>query len=536
MKHIGIILLSAWIGLLGAPAARAQSITTIYTFVYTNGLSTPMAGLTLGPDGNFYGTAAYDGTFRCGGVFRVTTNGALTTLVNFNNTNGANPKSSLTLGTDGCLYGTTMVGGSASNGVVFKVTTGGQMTTLTNFNGPNGAQPCGLTQAPDGSFYGVTQNGGDGYGNAFKVTTNGVLTSLVKFRIVYGHTPECNLLLAPDGNFYGVTYTGGNSDSQGTVFQLTTAGTLTILTNFAFTNGANPWGGLTAGPDGNLYGTARNGGAGDYGSVFRVTTNGALTCIASFQGTNGDWPDASLTLGPDGNFYGTTEEGGSSAIGAVFRVTTNGVLTLLASFSSTNGSSPLANLTLGPDGNFYGTTESGGSGGAADGTIFRLNLPPTFIATPANQSTVIGSRASFQCQLFGTGPMSYQWLSNGIPVAGATNSSFSTASVSLQTTNVQYQVVAANAWGSITSGVASASVQFMPNIYAVTAGGSGTITLGLGSYPGTTNRLWATANPALPMSQWQLLATNVTDASGLAQFTDTNSLAVPVKFYRLSYP
>ena len=43
-----------------------------------------------------------------------------------------------------------------------------------------------------------------------------------------------------------------------------------------------------------------------YGTVFKVTTNGTLTTLVSFNGTNGANPNAALTLGNDGNFYGTT--------------------------------------------------------------------------------------------------------------------------------------------------------------------------------------------------------------------------------------
>ena len=56
-----------------------------------------LPGLTLGNDGNFYGTTMRGGiikpTFQWHGtVFKVTTNGTLTTLVSFNNTNGASPR------------------------------------------------------------------------------------------------------------------------------------------------------------------------------------------------------------------------------------------------------------------------------------------------------------------------------------------------------------------------------------------------------------------------------------------------------------
>ena len=71
----------------------------------------------------------------------MTTNGALTTLMNFTEDNGANPTAGLALGPDGNFYGTTQDGGSYGYGVVFRVTTNGALTTLTNFTSANGAYP-----------------------------------------------------------------------------------------------------------------------------------------------------------------------------------------------------------------------------------------------------------------------------------------------------------------------------------------------------------------------------------------------------------
>ncbi len=68
------------------------------------------------------------------------------------------------------------------------------------------------------------------------------------------------------GNFYGTTYNGGNSAindfiGYGTVFQVTTDGTVTTLVNFNKHQRANPEAGLILGQDGNLYGTTTYGGA-----------------------------------------------------------------------------------------------------------------------------------------------------------------------------------------------------------------------------------------------------------------------------------
>ena len=324
-------VLLALAGLMGlAVAVQAQTIQPIYSF--TDG-TYPYAALTLGPDGNFYGTTLEGSSNPLGTVFQVTTDGELTTLVNFVGANGATPQPSLTLGPDGNFYGTTAHGGSRDQGTVFRVTTDGALTTLVDFVGANGGYPLAA------------------------------------------------LTLGPDGNFYGTTYEGG-SGLGGTVFQVTTDGALRTLVRFAESSarGAYPYAALTLGPDGNFYGTTSEGGRSDLGTVFRVTTGGALTTLVNFDGTNGAWPEQPLTLGPDGSFYGTTSFGGSAYVrsftgdGTVFRVTTNGAFTTLANFGGTNGRYPSA-LTLGPDGNFYGTAQESGSGGG--GEIYRLNLPPT---------------------------------------------------------------------------------------------------------------------------------------------------------------
>ncbi len=320
------------------------------------------------------------------------------------------------------------------------------------------------------------------------------------------------------------------------MFQLTTNGTLTTLVSFSgVANGASPQASLTLGPDGNFYGTTASGGSDSYGTVFQVTTNGTLTTLVSFSGgANGAGPAGSLTLGPDGSFYGTTFSDGIyyDNYGTVFKVTTKGTLTTLAAFGGTNGANPHAGLTLGPDGNFYGTTV-GPVTAKTYGTIFRLELPPEFIVAPTDQTVVIGDSATFGCHLFGTAPYAYQWLSNGVAIAGATNASL-TFSPAIPSNVGNYQLVVTNSWGSITSQVATLSVLVQPNVYAISNIGVGNYTIYLANQPNSTNRLWAATN--LASNQWQVISTNVMDGNGLGQFVDTNTTGMPQKFYRFSYP
>jgi uncharacterized repeat protein (TIGR03803 family) len=196
-----------------------------------------------------------------------------------------------------------------------------------------------------------------------------MISNLVSFGSSNGLHPHGGLLLGPDGNFYGTTRDGGDNNA-GTIFRFTADGELTSLFSFNFTNGSAPQAGLTLGKDGNFYGTTSLGGPFDFGTIFRFSPNGTLTTLASFDGINGANPQCQLVMDDSGNFYGTAPEQGPNGFGTVFRVSADGVLTTLVSFNETNGASPEDGLTVGSDGSFYGTTANGGSSDM--GTVFQV--------------------------------------------------------------------------------------------------------------------------------------------------------------------
>jgi len=386
--------------LLTSACAMAIEPQVLYSFQTGEGTLKgvhPGAGLTLGPDGNFYGTTRDGGSSNAGTIFRLTPGGAFTSLFAFSTTNGAAPQGGLVFGNDGNLYGTTAQGGPGNSGTAFMFSTNGTLTTLASLGGTNGADPqCQLASDANGSFYGTAPEQGANFsGTVFRVTTNGVLTTLVAFDDANGSSPEDGLTAGTDGNFYGTTANGGSS-GVGTVFRVTPGGDVTTLVSFNNTNGAIPLGGLVQGSDGNFYGTAGFGGSLGFGTIFRVTTNGALTTLFNFHFTDGQQPSTKLVFGPDGSLYGTTGLGGSTnnnpvgnGLGTVFRITTDGVFTSLVLFQGTNGSNPSSPLIVGNDGNLYGTTQHGGPGGG--GTVFRILLTPqlTGIAKSVDGSVTI---------------------------------------------------------------------------------------------------------------------------------------------------
>jgi uncharacterized repeat protein (TIGR03803 family) len=391
---------------LAAGRALGAPFTTLHWFTDGADGGGPLGGLVSGTDGNFYGTTGAGGNLHFGTVFQMTSSGSLTTLYSFTNgSDGAYPEASLVSGTDGNFYGTTWgadSSGGAPSGTVFQITSSGSLTTLHVFGYQEGGSPRGgLVSGTDGNFYGTTFGAGPYgsvgyYGTVFQITYSGSLTTLHTFTGGNdGAQPFAGLVQGTDGNFYGTTLRGGASN-YGTVFQITSSGSLNTL--YSFTGGNDeeyPAGGLVQGTDGNFYGTAA--GNSRHGTVFRITSSGSFATIYTFTGGNdGADPRAGLVQGTDGNLYGaTTVGGGVTGGGTVFRITTSGSLNTLHEFDSNNdGADSEATLLQGSDGNFYGATSISGSGGW--GAIFQLLPGPVYALDAA---VVTGTSVNFSASV-----------------------------------------------------------------------------------------------------------------------------------------
>jgi uncharacterized repeat protein (TIGR03803 family) len=76
---------------------------------------------------------------------------------------------------------------------------------------------------------------------------------------------------ATNGNLYGTTYNGG-TNGDGTVFEVTIAGTLTTLHSFDSGEGINPYGALVQATNGAFYGTTtQGGGTNNDGTLFSLS-------------------------------------------------------------------------------------------------------------------------------------------------------------------------------------------------------------------------------------------------------------------------
>ena len=81
-------------------------------------------------------------------------------------------------------------------------------------------------------------------------------------------------------------------------------------------DGAGPVAALIQATDGNLYGTTGSGDDIGCGSVFRITTGGTLTTLASFDCSNGRNPVSALIQGLNGALYGTAAWAGTKIVPA----------------------------------------------------------------------------------------------------------------------------------------------------------------------------------------------------------------------------
>jgi uncharacterized repeat protein (TIGR03803 family) len=379
---LSVALLFLCLGLVRAQATE----TILHNFTVDNvGCAYPVGQLVYS-NGLFYGVAQ-NATNLAGSVFTMTATGTVKVLHEFTITDGYQPNAGLTLGTDGNFYGTTYGGGASRLGVVFKMTPAGVVTVLHSFTGTNvtnpsasdGANPiAGLLLASDGKLYGVTsQDGVNQYGTLFTLNTDGSGYSTLH-NFVYAnddvHNPQTGLAEGPDGLIYG---TAVSNYYQGEIYKITKDGSVfTIVHPFMSGDpaGGSPASDLIRASDGKLYGTCLFGGANGFGTVYQLdTSTGNVKPIWAFDGYTGAYPghtgnvtspydqtQCRLLQGADGQLYGVTAFGGYNGFGTAFKVTTAGVCTVLTSFGPTDSNStpnPLAQV----NGNLYLTSYNGGS-------------------------------------------------------------------------------------------------------------------------------------------------------------------------------
>jgi uncharacterized repeat protein (TIGR03803 family) len=296
-------------------------------------------------------------------------------------TTGAVPAGRLVLAPDGSLVGTAENGGPGGHGTVYRIDTQGGMSTVHAFDGSDGESVvAGLAPGAGGWYYGASAWGAaNGLGGLFRVALDGRFEMLHSFddRADHGAVyPYSALTPGPDGSFYGTTvYSAGYPAHNGTLFKLTPDGQVHMLYVFG-RNARNPYGGVTFGRDGLLYGTTSSDARYTCGVLYSIATDGSgFRIVHHFDDrVDGCQPRSTMVADADGTLVGTTQYGGTlGGVGAIYRFDpATRAVTVLHVFHDDDplGTVPVAGLSRDAGGSFHGATTYGSSFG--QGAVFTL--------------------------------------------------------------------------------------------------------------------------------------------------------------------
>jgi hypothetical protein len=86
--------------------------------------------------------------------------------------------------------------------------------------------------------------------------------------------------------------------------------------------------------------------------------------------------------------------------------------------------------------------------------VARVNLcftGPQISTPPVDQIGALGGTATFNAGFSGDQPLKIQWRADGVIIPSATNATYTLANIAVSNTITAYDVVIANACGSVTS-------------------------------------------------------------------------------------
>lgn len=347
-----------------------------------------------GSDGNFYGVTTFggsgscqiagaeiSGTTSCGTVFRITPDGQLTTLHDFQGADDGSFPIGLIQGSDGNFYGFTggigMYSGALGTGTFFKMTPSGDVTTLTR----SLSSPSGLIEGNDGNFYGLSAYGGSTQcslcSSVFRATSTGEWTNLYVFPPSSSYVSG-SFIQGRDGNIYGSL-----SGITSSIIKVALNGDVAVI----YPTAQHPATADVPSPkisfqdsNGDLYGSSVIGGPVTLtcrqgcGTVFKMSSTGDVTPICRFKSLMDGTAPTGLILGSDGNLYGATYSGGfrldacPDGCGTIFKMTPDGKVNYLKRFTGSDGKNPGTPIQTG-DGSLYGAMDSGSA------MIYKLSKP-----------------------------------------------------------------------------------------------------------------------------------------------------------------
>ena len=137
---------------------------------------------------------------------------------------------------------------------------------------------------------------------------------------------------------------------------------------------------------------------------------------------------------------------------------TCGALTEVACNDDTGGLTSQISTSVSAGTTYY--ILAGGYSGYTGHLLIHLALtaPPVIVTQPTNQNLTVGRTAVFSVGATGGTPLSYFWMRNGGMIPSATNSTYAITNVQLTDSGGQFKCVVSNAFGVVTSAVATLTV------------------------------------------------------------------------------
>ena len=369
--------------------SAAGAVTVLHAFAPLE-LGLFPVPLAAGPDGNLWGVFDSSGSGLADSIYKITPSGNFTAVVNAVSDFGTLIANPLVAKGDS-LYGEVIVNNGGA-GKVFKVTTQGVVSTVYSFDGqPAGGPTGGLAVGKDGGLYGTSTYlaplavpGQTAVAStAFKLTDTGTFTLLHTMPITDGRVAIPSVTVTADGIVYGVTEYGGKYD-QGMLYKMSNAGVMTDIYDFG-TEDSTPLD-LIQGLDGNLYGLTSR-------TIFKAVPGAKPTTIYHFGSST--FPFGRLTAGANHWIYGLSYGSGTPA--QVYRINASGSFAKVGAFPS---AADAEEVTLAADGSVYGVSQYGPSG---NGAIFKFTKAGAFsyvYSFPSNSSPLQSLTPGFGGRLF----------------------------------------------------------------------------------------------------------------------------------------
>ncbi|HMH14201.1 MAG TPA: immunoglobulin domain-containing protein [Edaphobacter sp.] len=213
--------------------------------------------------------------------------------------------------------------------------------------------------------------------------------------------------------------------------------------------------------------------AADNGSIYTVTITNAQGSVTSAPIT------LTVTIGAIGTTVPTVttppaNQTVTTGQTATFTVTANGTDPLSYQWAlngtpisgATSSTYTTPATTSADNGSVYTVIVSNAAGTVTSApatlTVIAAPSPPAITTQPANETVTVGQTASFHVVATGTGPLSYQWSRGGVPITGATSSSYTTPATVAGDNGAAYTVTVSNVAGTVTSTAATLTVNNTP--------------------------------------------------------------------------